>query len=147
MGRPGQGLDITKFQGWIGRRFQKQQAGFRSERLYHLCVVGRVHDLYALFGTAAVQSGPLSEDPPVILYRLVYLDNKVDDRDRIASLHAPADTSITWRDLETVGTYALKLVWGDGHDTGIYTFRYLRDLCRCYTCRVDKPDPTLTEGD
>lgn len=51
------------------------------------------------------------------------------------------------RDLETVGTYALKLVWGDGHDTGIYTFQYLRDLCRCYTCRVDKPDPTVTEDD
>jgi DUF971 family protein len=32
------------------------------------------------------------------------------------------------RDIEPVGNYALKLVWGDGHDTGIYTFRYLREL-------------------
>jgi DUF971 family protein len=32
------------------------------------------------------------------------------------------------RELELVGNYALKLLWGDGHDTGIYTFRYLREL-------------------
>ncbi len=32
------------------------------------------------------------------------------------------------RDLETVGHYALKLVWGDGHETGLYTFEYLRAL-------------------
>ncbi len=31
-------------------------------------------------------------------------------------------------DIETVGNYALKLVWGDGHDTGLYSFRYLREL-------------------
>src|SRR5437879_4707132 len=40
------------------------------------------------------------------------------------------------RELEPVGHYALKLVWGDGHDTGIYTFEYLRSLC-------DKPEVTL----
>lgn len=32
------------------------------------------------------------------------------------------------RDIEQVGTYALKLVWGDGHETGIYTYEYLRKL-------------------
>jgi DUF971 family protein len=32
------------------------------------------------------------------------------------------------RELEPVGHYALKLVWGDGHDTGLYTFTYLREL-------------------
>jgi DUF971 family protein len=32
------------------------------------------------------------------------------------------------RDLRRVGNYALALGWGDGHDTGIYTFRYLRRL-------------------
>ncbi len=43
------------------------------------------------------------------------------------------------RDLEAVGNYALKLAWGDGHDTGIYSFAYLRKLCderddvRCVT--------------
>jgi len=32
------------------------------------------------------------------------------------------------RDIEPVGNYALGLRWGDGHDSGIYSFRYLRSL-------------------
>ena len=32
------------------------------------------------------------------------------------------------REIEQVGNYALKFVWGDRHDSGIYTFRYLRAL-------------------
>jgi len=32
------------------------------------------------------------------------------------------------RDIEQVGNYALKFTWGDQHDSGIYTFRYLRSL-------------------
>lgn len=34
-----------------------------------------------------------------------------------------------------VGTYALGLTWSDGHETGIYSYRYLRELCACGTCR------------
>jgi DUF971 family protein len=30
---------------------------------------------------------------------------------------------------EPVGNYALRLDWSDGHDTGIYTFEFLRQLC------------------
>ena len=32
------------------------------------------------------------------------------------------------RDIQTVGNYALQLVWGDRHDGGLYSFRYLRSL-------------------
>ena len=32
------------------------------------------------------------------------------------------------REVEEVGGYALRLVWGDGHGTGLYSFRYLRQL-------------------
>ena len=31
-------------------------------------------------------------------------------------------------DIEEVGNYALRLVFADGHSTGIYTFRFLREL-------------------
>ncbi len=34
-----------------------------------------------------------------------------------------------------VGRYALAFHWSDGHDTGIYTFDYLRESCPC--CRED----------
>lgn len=40
--------------------------------------------------------------------------------------YVPGDSSL--RGLEPVGNYALKLAWGDGHDTGIYSFDYLRKL-------------------
>lgn len=43
------------------------------------------------------------------------------------------------RDIKPVGNYALALQWGDGHDTGIYTFEYLRSL-------ADRPEVQLIES-
>ena len=34
-----------------------------------------------------------------------------------------------------VGSYALTIVWEDGHDYGIYNWHYLRALCPCEQCR------------
>ncbi|HEX7239257.1 MAG TPA: DUF971 domain-containing protein [Longimicrobiaceae bacterium] len=33
-----------------------------------------------------------------------------------------------------VGQYALAFEWSDGHRTGIYPFRMLREMCRCLRC-------------
>lgn len=30
--------------------------------------------------------------------------------------------------IEPVGNYAIQIIWKDGHDTGIYSFEYLRSL-------------------
>ena len=35
-----------------------------------------------------------------------------------------------------VGRYALSFLWGDGHETGIYAYPYLRALCQCAQCRA-----------
>ncbi|MBA3440916.1 MAG: DUF971 domain-containing protein [Pyrinomonadaceae bacterium] len=32
-------------------------------------------------------------------------------------------------DLQIVGRYALNFKWNDGHETGIYSFRLLREMC------------------
>ena len=32
-------------------------------------------------------------------------------------------------DIDLVGRYALNFRFSDGHDSGIYSFRYLRELC------------------
>jgi DUF971 family protein len=32
-------------------------------------------------------------------------------------------------DVRTVGRYALQFTWKDGHDTGIYTYEFLNELC------------------
>ncbi len=45
--------------------------------------------------------------------------------------------------LESVGNYAIRIEWDDGHDTGIYSFELLRDLCPCQECNdrdVTGPD-------
>lgn len=34
-----------------------------------------------------------------------------------------------------VGRYAIGFKWGDGHNTGIYTFDYLRKICPCSECK------------
>jgi DUF971 family protein len=33
------------------------------------------------------------------------------------------------KDLAIVGRYALNFRWSDGHETGIYSFQFLRDFC------------------
>jgi len=47
------------------------------------------------------------------------------------------ETSATQQELDdisTVGNYALQLRWFDGHDSGLYSYKYLRALCRCPEC-------------
>ena len=41
----------------------------------------------------------------------------------------PAQTQLV--DLRLVGSYALAPAWGDGHDSGFYTFELLRASCPC----------------
>jgi DUF971 family protein len=35
---------------------------------------------------------------------------------------------LTIADISIVGRYALNFRWSDAHETGIYSFRYLREL-------------------
>lgn len=42
------------------------------------------------------------------------------------------------RDIEPVGRYGLRLVWFDGHNTGIYSYDYLRALCPCPECTAQR---------
>ena len=42
-------------------------------------------------------------------------------------------------EIAEVGHYALRLGWGDGHTTGIYSFRFLRQLCPCPACADGEP--------
>jgi len=36
--------------------------------------------------------------------------------------------------LKPVGQYAVQAFWKDGHDTGIYSWEYLRAICPCPEC-------------
>lgn len=45
---------------------------------------------------------------------------------------SPAQVQLV--DVVLVGQYAVKPTWGDGHDTGFYTFALLREACPCEAC-------------
>ncbi len=53
----------------------------------------------------------------------------------------PGAVAADIRLLETkpVGRYGLQLAWSDGHNTGIYTFDRLREICRCPACSGTAP--------
>jgi DUF971 family protein len=40
--------------------------------------------------------------------------------------------------VKATGSYAITIVWEDGHDYGIYNWHYLRALCPCLQCREGK---------
>lgn len=43
-------------------------------------------------------------------------------------------TALEIDDMKPVGNYALQIDWFDGHNSGIYSYTYLRSLCQCSQC-------------
>ena len=39
---------------------------------------------------------------------------------------------------EPVGKYAIRFNWNDGHDLGIYSWQFLRDVCPCEECKAGR---------
>lgn len=37
--------------------------------------------------------------------------------------------------VQPVGKYAIQFDWNDGHTAGIYSWRYLREVCPCASCQ------------
>jgi DUF971 family protein len=63
--------------------------------------------------------------------RGVDTDSDVAQESHLNSLEVPlySTQAIQLDDLERVGNYALRLVWKDGHQYGIYAWDYLSELC------------------
>ena len=36
---------------------------------------------------------------------------------------------------EAVGKYAIKFSWNDNHDLGLYSWKFLREICPCEECK------------
>lgn len=47
---------------------------------------------------------------------------------RLARMDSLPDDELAVADVALIGQYALQIAFASGHATGIYTFRYLRDL-------------------
>ncbi len=53
----------------------------------------------------------------------------------ISFIEPSGDLALELDQIEPVGNYALRLVWFDGHGSGLYSYKYLRALCHCDECR------------
>jgi DUF971 family protein len=71
--------------------------------------------------------GAVSEYEPRLLRQLCPCAGCVDEMTGIRTLRPDTvPEGIYPEAIHYVGRYALQFVWSDGHDTGIYTFEYLR---------------------
>ncbi len=55
---------------------------------------------------------------------------------RVLSSGSPAGMRLVRCD--RIGNYAIGLVWADGHNSGIYSWEYLRRNCGCIACRIER---------
>ena len=65
----------------------------------------------------------------------------------VLPLYKPTGATLTA--VKPVGRYALNFIFSDGHSTGIFTWEYLRGLCRCEACSAggrERPRPQPNEG-
>jgi DUF971 family protein len=60
-------------------------------------------------------------------------------------VHGSISSSLERVSVEPVGNYALQFSWSDGHNTGIYSFDYLRRLCPCAQCLPEGLQPPPAE--
>ena len=47
------------------------------------------------------------------------------------------------RNIEAVGNYAFRIDWSDGHNAGIYSYEYLRQICPCAECEAARKENRL----
>jgi ATP-binding protein involved in chromosome partitioning len=59
--------------------------------------------------------------------------NEITGQRRLNPGSVPADVRATA--FNTIGRYALQIVWSDGHSTGLYGFENLRKDCSCHVCK------------
>lgn len=56
-------------------------------------------------------------------------DVRQQQQDNLFHVLSGAEPSAELAGMDQVGGYAVRFRWSDGHDTGIYSYPYLRQLC------------------
>ena len=44
------------------------------------------------------------------------------------------------KEVQSVGKYAIKFSWNDSHDLGLYSWKFLREICPCVECKGARTD-------
>lgn len=63
------------------------------------------------------------------------VERKKDPSQRDLLQQRPTEAALASPQVQVVGRYAARILWGDGHSTGIYSFDYLREICPCDQCQ------------
>ena len=75
------------------------------------------------------KDGTVSEYVPRELRLACPCAGCVDEMTGVRTLRPESvDSHVYPRSIHYVGRYALQFVWSDGHSTGLYTYRYLREM-------------------
>ena len=87
-------------------------------------VVGK-KDLYIEWDNGSESTIPLA-----VLRRNCPCANCLMGRQTRAETYIPllSQVQLTLTDIRVVGSYAIQLVWQDGHDDGIFNYEFLREL-------------------
>jgi len=102
-------LDISKSEGVRIVWTDGHQSSYGLDYLRDHCPCATCSNAH---GTSAEQPGTMSSNP-FVMYKA---------RPKIV-------------EAEVVGRYAIRILWSDGHNTGIYSYQHLRDLCQCAECQ------------
>ena len=71
-----------------------------------------------------------------LMCRCAHCVEEMSGRPLLDPTRVPQD--IVARRIELVGQYAINVAWSDGHETGIYSFRRLREECPCPQCEKQR---------
>jgi len=74
---------------------------------------------------------------PAELLRVLSPSAEVQGHGPAERVTVPGKKAVRILRLEPVGNYAARIVFDDGHDTGLYTWRYLRELGENKEARFD----------
>lgn len=47
----------------------------------------------------------------------------------------PVHATVVLEEMSLAGNYGLNITFSDGHNTGIFSFDYLREICPCSLCK------------
>ncbi|MHB8482713.1 MAG: gamma-butyrobetaine hydroxylase-like domain-containing protein [Nitrospiria bacterium] len=50
-------------------------------------------------------------------------------------ISGPVYETVEVKEMDLAGNYALNISFTDGHNTGIFSFDYLREICPCPSCK------------
>jgi DUF971 family protein len=56
-------------------------------------------------------------------------------RNPLRVISGPVHSSVDIEEMSLTGNYGLNIAFSDGHNTGIFSFDYLREICSCTVCK------------